>query len=242
MTNALYIVSTPIGNLGDISFRAVETLKTVDLILAEDTRHFKRLADHYQIVTRVESYHDHSERGRAPGLVEKLLEGLNIALVSDAGTPLVSDPGYHLVKLAKEKEVQVVPIPGASSILAALVVSGFESDSFYFGGFLAPKDGKRRSTITQAWEAETTAIFLESPHRILKSLKAISEECEGAEVCVARELTKLHEEVLNGPASEIFAELARRPKIRGEIVLVLRRRPKKNKRSKEKYSKQIGEV
>ncbi|MCL4140283.1 UNVERIFIED_CONTAM: hypothetical protein GTU68_061629 [Idotea baltica] len=236
MTNALFIVSTPIGNLDDMSFRAVETLKTVDLILAEDTRHFKRLAERYQITTRVESYHDHSERGRAPGLVEKLVDGLNIALVSDAGTPLVNDPGYHLVKLAKEKEVRITPIPGASSILAALVVSGFESDSFYFGGFLAPKDGKRRSAIREAWEAENTAIFLESPHRILKSLKAVSEECEGAEVCVARELTKLHEEVLSGAVSDVMEELASRPKIRGEIVLVLRRRPKKSKKSKEKYS------
>jgi len=221
VTGILYIVATPIGNLEDITLRALRVLREVDWIACEDTRQTRKLLDHFGIAKPMVSYHDHNESGRAAELVERLARGGSGALVSDAGTPLISDPGYRLVQAAIEAVVRVVPIPGVSATVSALSAAGLPTDAFRFCGFLPPKSSQRRKTLEQ-WKAETaTLIFYETPHRILEALEDVTAVMGQRPVVIARELTKLHEEFLRGTAAEVRAELASRPSVKGEITLLI---------------------
>ncbi len=221
MPGRLYVVSTPIGNLEDITYRAVRTLKEVDWIACEDTRTTGHLLKHYEIRTKTLSYHDHNEMERAPELFARLLAGENGALVSDAGTPLLSDPGYRIVHGAVEAGITVEAIPGASALLAALVVSGLPTDQFHFGGFLPPKQGQRTRLLESLADEPATLVFYEAPHRIVETLGDIAAVLGNRDVVAARELTKLHEEVLRGTAAEIQAKLAARDSVRGEFVVLI---------------------
>ena len=221
MTGILYIVATPIGNLEDITLRALRMLREVDWIACEDTRQTRKLLEHFGIAKPMVSYHEHNESGRAAELVEKLISGGSGALVSDAGTPLISDPGYRLVQAAIAAAIPIVPIPGASAAVSALSAAGLPTDAFRFCGFLPPKSSQRRKTL-EHWKADTaTLIFYETPHRILEALEDVEAVMGARPVVVARELTKLHEEFLRGTAAELHAELASRPSVKGEITLLI---------------------
>jgi 16S rRNA (cytidine1402-2'-O)-methyltransferase len=221
VTGILYIVATPIGNLEDITLRALRVLREVDWIACEDTRQTRKLLEHFGISKPMMSYYDHNESARAAELVERLQTGVSVALVSDAGTPLISDPGYRLVQAAIAAAISVVPIPGASAAVSALSAAGLPTDAFRFCGFLAPKSSQRRKTLEQ-WKSETaTLIFYETPHRILEALEDVAEVMGARPVVVARELTKLHEEFLRGTAAEVRAQLASRPSVKGEITLLI---------------------
>jgi len=222
-TGVLYLVASPIGNLEDISFRAIETLKKVDLVLAEDTRKFSNLAQRFAIATPARSYHDHNERERTEEMIEKLKSAQNIALIPEAGTPTISDPGYRLVRRCRDEGIEIQAIPGACAAITALSISGFEPDQFHFAGFLPRKDGKRKESFSAAIERGITTIFYESPHRIIKSLKALQEISPDAEVFIGRELTKMHEESLFGSVAEVIETLEKRASVKGEIVLLVRR-------------------
>src|SRR5208337_3219750 len=219
---SLYLVATPIGNLEDITLRALRVLKEVDLIACEDTRQTLKLLSHYAIHTRTVSYHEHNEMTKAAELVVDLEGGAKIALVTDAGMPGISDPGFRLITLAIRHHVPVVPIPGASAFLAALVASGLPTDSFRFSGFLPAKPGQRRTFLESIRESPRTQIFYEAPHRVKEALQDIVDVL-GAErhVVVAREVTKLHEEFLRGRAAEILQTLNARGEIKGEITLLI---------------------
>lgn len=221
MPGKLLVLSTPIGNLGDLTPRAREAFETADLVACEDTRHTGRLLAALGIKKPLVSLHEHNERTRLPRLLAALEEGQTVALASDAGTPLLSDPGYLLVREATRLGIPVEPRPGVSALLAALVVSGLPPHPFTFAGFPPPKTGKRR-TFYRRWAAlDHTLIVFESPHRILASLEDALEELGDRPAAVARELTKLYEEVLRGPLSELLAELRQRPAIKGEFVVVI---------------------
>lgn len=215
----LYIVSTPIGNLGDFTFRAVETLKSVDLIAAEDTRVSGVLLKHYQVRTPMLSYHDHNKEQATPGLLKKLSAGDNIALITDAGTPLVSDPGFYLVRAAIAADLPVIPIPGPSALLAALVGSGLPSDRFSFEGFLPRKKG-RQKRLNALGQYERTIILYESPHRVLRTLKDIETVLGDRPVVIAREMTKRFEEFIRGSVSELREHIDVRG-IKGEVVIII---------------------
>lgn len=218
----LYLVGTPIGNLEDITLRALRTLKEVDLIACEDTRQTQKLLNHYGIEKRTVSYHEHNELERAPELIVHLEQGDNVAVVSDAGMPGVSDPGYRLVALAVRHHIRVVPIPGASAFLSALVASGLPTDSFRFCGFLPAKEGARRSLLESSQSSPRTQIFYEAPHRVVETVRDVVDVLGPARrVVVAREVTKLHEEFLRGHAADVLAELETRPEIKGEITLLI---------------------
>jgi 16S rRNA (cytidine1402-2'-O)-methyltransferase len=217
----LYLVSTPIGNLEDITLRALRVLREADLIACEDTRQTRKLLDHFGIAKPTVSYHEHNEAARAKELAEKLAARANIALVSDAGTPLVSDPGYRLVKAAIEAGVPVVPIPGASAALSALAGSGLATDSFRFCGFLPAKQGQRRKTLEALRGESGTLIFYEAPHRVMESLADIEALFGERPVVVARELTKMHEEFLRGAAASVRSQLAGRLAVKGEITILI---------------------
>jgi 16S rRNA (cytidine1402-2'-O)-methyltransferase len=221
MASELFIVATPIGNLSDITFRAVETLKSVDLIACEDTRHSRKLLDHYGISKPLTSLHEHNEAGRAAELIDRMLAGASVALISDAGTPLISDPGFRLVREAAARGVRVTPIPGPSASLAALSASGLASNEFLFAGFLPRKEGERRRKLEQLSIAPATLIFYEAPHRVLATLAEIAEIMADPEICAARELTKLHEEFLRGKASEVASILRARGEVKGEFTLLV---------------------
>ena len=221
MAGRLYVVSTPIGNLEDITYRAVRILKEADWIACEDTRTTRHLLEHYGISTSTVSYHDHNENERAAELIERIAQGETGALVSDAGTPLLSDPGYRLVRAAVTAGVRIEPLPGPSAILAALVISGLPTDQFHFGGFLPSKQGARRRLLESFADQPATLIFYEAPHRILESLEDIAAVLGNRDVAVARELTKVYEEVLRGTADEIRATLASRDSVRGEFVVMI---------------------
>ena len=218
----LYLVGTPIGNLEDITLRAVRTLKEVDLVACEDTRHTLKLLNHYGIEKPTISYHEHNELTRAAELVVHLENGDNIAMVSDAGMPGVSDPGYRLVALALRHHIRVVPIPGASAFLSALVASGLPTDSFHFSGFLPVKAGARRTALEAIRNSPRTEIFYEAPHRIAETLGDIA-DLLGPErhVVIAREVTKMHEEFLRGRADQVLEQLEGRGEIKGEITLLI---------------------
>jgi 16S rRNA (cytidine1402-2'-O)-methyltransferase len=221
VAGCLYVVSTPIGNLEDITYRAVRILKEANWIACEDTRTTKRLLDHYGIETRTLSYHEHNEANRTEDLIARLQGGEKGALVSDAGTPLLSDPGYRVVHAAVGAGIRIEAIPGPSALLAALVVSGLPTDRFHFAGFLPAKQGQRSRLLESLADESATLVFYEAPHRILEALDDITAAFGDRRIVVARELTKLHEEVLRGTASEIRTALAARDMIRGEFVLMV---------------------
>ena len=223
MAGLLYLVATPIGNLEDITYRAVRVLREADLIACEDTRHTRTLLDHYDIRTPTISYHEHNEVERAGELAERLRAGAAIALVSDAGMPLVSDPGYRLVRAAIESGVPVQPVPGPSAALAALAASGLPTETFRFCGFLPSKPGQRAKALEALAEEHATLIFYEAPHRILEALEAIEKALGPRPVVVARELTKIHEEFLRGTAAQIRAQLAERDAVKGEMTVLVGR-------------------
>jgi len=219
---ALYLVATPIGNLADITLRALRVLKEVDVIACEDTRQTQKLLSHFAITTRTTSYHEHNEITRAAELVKEMQEGASVALVTDAGMPGISDPGFRLISLAIRHHVPVVPVPGASAFLAALVASGLPTDSFRFSGFLPAKRGGRRAALEAIRDSPRTQVFYEAPHRIVESLADVVEVL-GADrpVVVAREVTKLHEEFLRGRAGEVLETLKARDAVKGEITLLI---------------------
>ena len=219
---SLFLVATPIGNLEDITLRALRVLKEVDLIACEDTRQTLKLLSHYSIHTRTVSYHEHNEMTKAAELVVDLEGGAKIALVTDAGMPGISDPGFRLIALAIRHHVPVVPIPGASAFLAALVASGLPTDSFRFSGFLPAKSGQRRKLLESVKDSPRTQVFYEAPHRLLETLADVSEVLgEARHIVVAREVTKLHEEFLRGRAGEILKQLKSRGDVKGEITLLI---------------------
>lgn len=216
----LYVVATPIGNLEDITYRAVKILGSVDIIAAEDTRNTARLLSFYEIHTRLISYHDHNEDIRSEYIIELIQSGQSVALVSDAGTPLVSDPGYRVVEAASSRGIKIVPVPGPSSMLAALSVSGLPVERFVFMGFSPRSSGKRKAFIEEAGKLPCSAVYFESPHRIIDLLKDILSVSGDRPAVVARELTKMYEEIIRGSVSELIEILEKRDIIKGEIVLV----------------------
>ena len=219
--SVLYIVATPIGNLEDITLRALRVLKEVDLIACEDTRQTQKLLTHYGIPTRTISYHEHNEMTRAAELIVDLEQGLRLALVTDAGMPGISDPGFRLISLAIRHRVPVVPVPGASAFLAALVASGLPTDSFRFSGFLPAKKSQRRSLLESIKGSPRTQIFYEAPHRIVETLEDAVEILGGSRhAVIAREVTKLHEEFLRGRLDELL-DVARSRDLKGEITLLI---------------------
>jgi 16S rRNA (cytidine1402-2'-O)-methyltransferase len=221
VAGALYIVSTPIGNMGDMSFRAVEVLSSAALVIAEDTRHSRRLLDHYEIKTKCSAYHEHNEARETPRLVRRLLDGESMALITDAGTPLLSDPGARLVSAAIDAGVSVIPVPGASALLAALVGSGVAGDQFTFFGFLPRKGKDRLRVLTEIMRMSHTAIIYESPLRVCDTLKELAEAGAGSRsAVVARELTKKFEEFSRGTVAELADKFEQTP-ARGEVVILI---------------------
>jgi 16S rRNA (cytidine1402-2'-O)-methyltransferase len=218
----LYVVATPIGNIDDITVRALDVFGRVDLIAAEDTRHTGKLLKHHRIKCRLISYHEHNEKERTPRLVERLKSGSSIALVSNAGTPTVSDPGYVLLQKTLENSIKVVPIPGASALVAALSISGLPTDSFIFIGFCGKKKTRRLKQLQELAHETRTLIFYESPGRILAFMNEIREVMGDRYVVLCREMTKLHEEFLRGRLSEVIETLSGRPAVKGECTLLVK--------------------
>jgi 16S rRNA (cytidine1402-2'-O)-methyltransferase len=237
----LYVVATPIGNLEDMTFRAVAVLKQVDLIAAEDTRHSKRLLDHYGICTRLISCHEHNETFKTPQLISHLKSGLNLALISDAGTPTLSDPGYHLIKTAAKENIPIIPIPGCSAAMAGLSVSGLPTDAFYFSGFPPKKSGKLKQTIESLKDQKATLIFYESPRRIKTLVENLIQILGDRQGCLAREITKLHEEYLRGSLSHILQQLEEKETIKGECSLFVQGCVEKSKPEADELKKIILE-
>ena len=223
MAGTLYLIATPIGNLEDITHRAVRLLGEVELIACEDTRHTKKLLNHYGINTTTISYHEHNERERSRELIERLKSGADVAVVSDAGTPGISDPGFRLARIAIDSGVQVVPVPGASALISALVASGLPTDEFFFCGFLPARSGARRTRLSELRSLPATLIFYEGPHRIAATLKDALEILGERQAVVARELTKMHEEIARGSLSELTARFSSPESARGEMVLMIDR-------------------
>jgi len=222
MTGQLYLVSLPIGNLEDITLRAIKTLREVNLIVAEDTRNTRRVLERYRIKTPFSrSYYQGVERKRVEPILSLLKEGKDLALVSDAGTPLISDPGYPLVRAAIAAGIAVVPIPGPTAAITALVASGLPTDHFAFDGTVPRKEGERRAYLEAIHEEQRTIILYESPHRLLTTLKEIAKVLPERRVVLARELTKIHEEFLRGSADEILQTLDARGEVKGECVLLI---------------------
>ncbi len=222
MAGTLYLVATPIGNLQDLTFRAVETLKSVGIIACEDTRHTKKLLTHFGISNKLVSYHEHNEADRAEELVEKLRKGISVAVVSDAGTPGISDPSFRIVSRAIETGIAVVPLPGAVAFVNAVAASGLATDSVFFGGFLPSKKGDRRRRLQETTSIPATLVFYESPRRITAALSDALEVLGDRQAVVARELTKLHEEFARGRLSELYSKFSAAT-VKGEIVLLIDR-------------------
>jgi 16S rRNA (cytidine1402-2'-O)-methyltransferase len=233
----LYLVATPIGNLEDITLRALRVLKEADVIACEDTRQTQKLLNHYAITTRTTSYHEHNEMTRSAELVLELEGGARVALVTDAGMPGISDPGFRLIALAIRHHVAVIPVPGASAFLSALVASGLPTDSFRFSGFLPAKSGQRRQLLESIRQSPRTQVFYEAPHRIVESLEDVV-ALLGSErpVVVAREVTKLHEEFLRGRAAEVLDQLKSRDAVKGEITLLIGKAEEKHQSEAERVS------
>lgn len=216
----LTIIPTPIGNLQDITLRALEALRTADVIAAEDTRHSGILLHHHGISKPMVSFHEHNEAGRTASLIEEIALGKSVALITDAGMPGISDPGFRLVRACRERNLPVTVLPGASAVPTALAGSGLPSDAFFFGGFLPVKSGRRRSELERAVARRETSIYFESPHRLVKSLEVLQEIAPQIAVCVARELTKKFEEYRRGQPAELLAHYQAHPP-KGEITLVM---------------------
>jgi 16S rRNA (cytidine1402-2'-O)-methyltransferase len=223
MAGTLYLIATPIGNLEDISLRALRLLSEVDLIACEDTRHSRILLDHYGIKTRTISYHEHNERERATELGSMLEEGSNIAIISDAGTPAINDPGYRLVNECIKRNIKIVSIPGPTAFVSALIVSGLPTDQFFFGGYIPPRSTSRRAFYEQVRSINATLIFYETPHRLASSLEDALAVLGEREAAIVRELTKVHEEIARGKLSELKERFKSEQTIRGEIVLIFDR-------------------
>ncbi|MEQ8908203.1 MAG: 16S rRNA (cytidine(1402)-2'-O)-methyltransferase [Vicingaceae bacterium] len=221
----LYLVPTPIGNLADMTFRAIEVLKSVDVILCEDTRTSGKLLKHFEISKPLQPYHQHNEHKVAEGLSERLAQGESMAIITDAGTPGISDPGFLLLRLCVEKDIEVQTLPGANALIPALVNSGFPCDKFIFEGFLPHKKG-RQTRFKFLAEEERTIVFYESPHRLIKTLKQLDEFFGERQASVSREITKLHEETVRGTFQELI-EYYENHTLKGEIVLVVEGKPKK---------------
>jgi len=217
----LYIVGTPIGNLGDITLRALETLKRVDIIACEDTRRTRKLLNHYELSKRLVSYHSYNNQSQAESILSFLEDGLDVALVSDGGTPGVSDPGPLLVRMALERGIEVVPVPGVSALTTLMSVSGVASKNFCFYGFLSPKRGRRKKELERIVESGYNSILLESPYRIVALLKDIVEIKGDIKLVIGREMTKVYEEFLRGTATELLTELEGRGRIKGEFTILL---------------------
>lgn len=253
MAGKIYLVATPIGNLSDISMRAIETLKNVDIIACEDTRNTIRLLNHFEIKGHLTSYHEYNKIDKAYELCEKVKEGKNIAFVSDAGMPAISDPGYELVDIAYKEGVEVTVVPGASAVVSALAISGISSRRFAFEGFLPADKNEKKEILTELSQESRTLILYEAPHRLLKTLKELFEYMGDRNIAIVREITKLHEEVLKGRLAEIIADYeSEKVAIRGEYVLVIEGKSlleKKEERQKsfeeisirEHYEKYIAE-
>lgn len=240
MTGTLYLVATPIGNLSDISRRALETLQSVDLIACEDTRHTRKLLTHYDISKKLVSYHEHNETERAAELAALLSEGKNIAVVSDAGTPAISDPSFRIVEKAHEIGARVIAVPGAVAFVNAAIVSGLPTDSIFFGGFLPSKKNDRQRRLQEVKEIPATLCFYESPHRLEKSLADCAEILGNRRAAVARELTKLHEENIRGTLEEL-AKILSQKSVKGEIVLVIDRQDANNRKPQTSNHKSLPE-
>ncbi|HZD95235.1 MAG TPA: 16S rRNA (cytidine(1402)-2'-O)-methyltransferase, partial [Candidatus Sulfotelmatobacter sp.] len=238
----LYVVATPIGNLEDITYRAVRVLRETDLIACEDTRHTARLLQHYNIDKPTVSYHEHNEAARAEELLSKLEQGLSIAQVSDAGMPGISDPGYRVIRLAIDRSVRVVPVPGPSALIAALAASGLPTGSFQFLGFLPARSGERRTLLESLQAAQLTTVVYEAPHRIAETMKDIVEVLGGERpVVLARELTKVHEEFIRGNAAEVLAGLQGR-ELKGEMTLLIGKGEKGAERPRKDITSRLEEI
>ena len=219
-SGTLYIVATPIGNLEDITFRAVRVLKEVDLIAAEDTRHSRKLLTHFGIPTRLTPYHDHNERLKTDYLLDKLREGGSVAIITDAGTPCIADPGYRIARAAAAAGIRVVPVPGPSAIITALSAAGLPTDRFAFEGFLPPKQGKRKSRLMELKGDDRVVVFYEAPHRLADTLADMAEVLGEREAVVARELTKIHEEFRHGTLTELALHYAGSA-VKGEVAVLV---------------------
>ena len=225
-SGVVYLVATPVGNLEDITLRALRILREVDLIACEDTRHTGRLLRHFGIENRLISCHDHNEAERAAEIAQRAADGLSVALVSDAGTPCVSDPGFRVVRAALDRGIRVVPVPGPSAAIAAVSAAGLPTHSFLFAGFLPPRKAKRREALLAIEGVNATIVLYEAPHRVLAMLADVKEVLGDRPVAVARELTKLHEEFLHGTVTTVLEGLRRRSTIRGEIVVLIGSKPR----------------
>ena len=222
-SGTLYVVATPIGNLDDISARAIDTLNSVDLILAEDTRHSQILLSHYQVQTKMMSFHEHNEKNKIDKIVNELEKGMSVALISDAGTPLINDPGYALVKLAKEKDINVIPLPGPSAPIAALSASGLSSDAFIYLGFVPVKESERANCFHRLKSQKETTIFFESPKRVLNTFKELKSFIGSSrKVSLAKEISKRHETIITNSIEEIINFLEDKPEHqKGEFVILI---------------------
>ena len=237
MAGKIYLVATPIGNLSDISMRAIETLKNVDIIACEDTRNTIRLLNHFEIKGHLTSYHEYNKIDKAYELCEKVKEGNNIAFVSDAGMPAISDPGYELVDIAYKEGLEVTVVPGASAVVSALAISGISSRRFAFEGFLPVEKNEKKEILTELSQESRTLILYEAPHRLLKTLKELFEYIGDRNIAIVREITKLHEEVLRGKLADIIADYeSEKIAIRGEYVLVIEGKSLLEKREKRQKS------
>ena len=253
MAGKIYLVATPIGNLSDMSMRAIDILKNVDIIACEDTRNTIRLLNHFEIKGHLTSYHEYNKIDKAYELCEKVKEGKNIAFVSDAGMPAISDPGYELCEIAYKEGIEVTIIPGASAVVSALAISGISSRRFCFEGFLPTDKNEKKEILTELSQESRTIILYEAPHRLLKTLKELFEYLGNRDIAIVRELTKLHEEVLKGNLEAIIADYeAEKIVVRGEYVLVIEGKSLLKKREerqksfeeisiKEHYEKYISE-
>ena len=222
MAGKIYLVATPIGNLSDMSMRAIDTLKNVDIIACEDTRNTIRLLNHFEIKGHLTSYHEYNKIDKAYELCEKVKEGKDIAFVSDAGMPAISDPGYELVDIAYKEGLEVTVVPGASAVVSALAISGISSRRFAFEGFLPADKNEKKEILTELSQESRTLILYEAPHRLLKTLKELFEYMGDRNIAIVREITKLHEEVLRGKLADIIADYeSEKIAIRGEYVLVI---------------------
>ena len=237
MAGKIYLVATPIGNLSDISMRAIETLKNADIIACEDTRNTIRLLNHFEIKGHLTSYHEYNKIDKAYELCEKVKEGKNIAFVSDAGMPAISDPGYELVDIAYKEGLEVTVVPGASAVVSALAISGISSRRFAFEGFLPVDKNEKKEILTELSQESRTLILYEAPHRLLKTLKELFEYMGDRNIAIVREITKLHEEVLRGKLADIIADYeSEKIAIRGEYVLVIEGKSLLEKREERRKS------